>query len=142
MNTTRGVLKTMRDESMSQLEIEILPEVFAIVALPPGDDWPRWASSGPLVSITRTGDELSVVCLESEVPPRCESAGGWRCLRLRGPFELDTVGVLASLAAPLAKAGVPVFVVSTFRTDCLLVHDELLDRARDALESAGHIFIN
>lgn len=142
MGRERRVLKTMRDESMSPLEIEILADVFAIVALPANSDWPRWAVSGSLVSVTRTRDELSVVCLESEVPTTVESSGGWRGLRLRGPFELDTVGVLASLAAPLAEAGIPVFVVSTFHTDYLLVHEELVDRARDALESAGHVFID
>ncbi len=136
------VLKTTRDESMSPLEIEVLPEVYAIVALPPSADWPRWAARGALVSVTRTREELSVVCLESDVPGHLESAGGWRALLLRGPFELDTVGVLASLAAPLAEAGVPVFVVSTFHTDYLLVHDELVARAREALESAGHVFID
>lgn len=89
-------------------------------------------------SVTRTADELSVVCTEGFVPEgvRCEK--GWRVLKLEGPFEFSEVGVLASVAAPLAEVGVSIFAVSTFETDYVLVKDEQLEPAVGALRERSH----
>ena len=81
---------------------------------------PDWAIEGDFFSVTRTGDELSVVCPEEVVPNDVRSEGGWRALKLDGPFEFSEVGVLASVAAPLAEARVGIFVVTTFDTDDLV----------------------
>jgi hypothetical protein len=59
-------------------------------------------------------------------------------LKVHGPFELSEVGVLASLAAPLAAGGVSVFTISTFDTDYLLVRSGQWPAARAALRGAGH----
>ena len=122
---------------MPVLRLVILPDTFAVCRLPADSSIPAWAT-GELVSITRTGDELSVVCREDAVPEdiRCET--GWRCLRVDGTLDLSLVGVLASLAVPLAEAGVSVFAVSTFDTDFLLMKGVQLPRGMEALRAAGH----
>jgi len=91
-----------------------------------------------LFSVTRTAEELSVVCPESAVSEdiRCEK--GWRVLKLEGPFEFSEVGVLASLTAPLAEAGIAIFAISTFDTDYVLVKKERLDLAVAALRERSH----
>ena len=99
---------------------------------------PAWAASGPLVSVTRTAEELSVVCGEEEVPAGVRCERGWRCLRVQGPLALAEIGVLSSLVAPLAAARISVFVVSTYDTDNLLVKEELLGVARAVLAEHGH----
>ena len=99
---------------------------------------PDWAIEGGFFSVTRTGDELSVVCPEVVVPGDARSEGGWRALKLEGPFEFSEVGVLASVAAPLAEAGVGIFAVSTFDTDYVLVKEEQLSPAVAALRGRGH----
>jgi hypothetical protein len=97
---------------------------------------PLWAHGGPLVSITRTGDELSVVCLEEMVPAHVHCDRGWRGWRLAGTFDPSTVvGVLARLTVPLAEAGVSVFVISTFDTDYLLVKADAFARAAQVLSA-------
>jgi hypothetical protein len=102
----------------------------------------RPTAAGSLVAVTRTRDELSIVCSQRSLPepgpgrPRCEL--GWRAIAVRGPLDFSLTGVVASLTVPLANAGVPVFVVSTFDTDYVLVKDEHLDAARAALRAAGH----
>ena len=121
------------------LTLEILPGTFAVCRLPGTADAPEWAS-GRFVSITRTDAELSVVCAEGAVPPQVRAEGGWRCLGVRGPLGFGLTGVLASLASPLAGSGVSIFVISTYDTDYLMVQGRDLDRARDALERAGHTF--
>ncbi len=83
-------------------------------------------------------DELSVVCPQELVPEDVRSEGGWRALKLEGPFEFSEVGVLASVAAPLAEAEVGIFAVSTFDTDYVLVKREQLQPAVAALRGRGH----
>jgi uncharacterized protein len=120
------------------LELTVLPERFAISRLAADTPIPNWATQGPFFSVTRTGDELSVVTELSRVPPGVQSQPGWRVLKVHGPFVLSEIGVLASLAAPLAEAKISLFAVSTFDTDYLLVASETLSAATAALERAGH----
>jgi hypothetical protein len=118
--------------------LRVLPGTFAVCRLSPGAPPPAWASAGPFASITRTADELSVVCPDGEVPEGTRCERGWRCLRADGTLDLALVGVLASLLVPLAEAGVGVFAVSTFDTNYLLVRGADLGRAAEALRAAGH----
>jgi hypothetical protein len=120
------------------LELTLLPERFAISRLAADAPVPEWATQGPFFSVTRTGDELSVVTELSRVPVGVHSQPGWRVLKVHGPFVLSEIGVLASLAAPLAEAKISLFAVSTFDTDYLLVASETLPAAIAALERAGH----
>ena len=120
------------------LELTLLPERFAISRLAADAPVPEWATQGPFFSVTRTGDELSVVTELSRVPVGVHSQPGWRVLKVHGPFDLSEIGVLASLAAPLAEAKISLFAVSTFDTDYLLVASEALRAAIAALERAGH----
>jgi hypothetical protein len=90
-------------------------------------------------SLTRTADELSVVSLSSDVPEGTKSEAGWRCLRVEGPLPFEMTGVLAELSRPLAEAGIPIFVVSTYDTDYLLVKAGDLGKAYATLRDAGHV---
>ncbi len=120
------------------LELTLFSERFAISRLAADAPIPEWATQGPFFSVTRTGDELSVVTELSRVPVGVQSQPGWRVLKVHGPFVLSEIGVLASLAAPLAEAKISLFAVSTFDTDYLLVASETLPAAIAALERAGH----
>jgi len=120
------------------LELTLLPERFAISRLGADSPIPAWAMQGPFFSVTRTGDELSVVTELSRVPPGVQSQPGWRVLKVHGPFVLTEIGVLAALAMPLAEAKISLFAVSTFDTDYLLIASETLLAAIAALERAGH----
>jgi uncharacterized protein len=119
-------------------ELSLLPERFAISRLGADSPIPAWATQGPFFSVTRTGDELSVVTELSFVPASVKSQPGWRALRVHGPFVLSEIGVLAALATPLADAKISLFAISTFNTDYLLVASETLQAAIAALERAGH----
>lgn len=103
-----------------------------------GDEVPAWATVGPFFSVTRTRGELSVVCPENVVPEDISCERGWRALRLEGPFDLSMVGILASVASPLAEVGASIFAISTFDTDYVLVMEEQLDLAVDTLRARGH----
>lgn len=114
-----------------------LPTRFAIARLPPDAAWPKWASSGEFSSLTRTLNELSVVCEAAAVPDGVEAERGWRALEVQGPLDFSEVGILASLALPLKDAGISIFSVSTYDTDYVLVRDGDLETAVAVLEGAG-----
>lgn len=122
-----------------RLRLSVRPGIFAVVRLPARSSPPPWARSGAFHSITRTPKELSILCAEERVPARVRREDGFRCLEVRGPIEFDAVGVLASLAAPLARARIPILAVSTFDTDYLFVKEAHLARAIRALKRAGHV---
>ena len=109
----------------------------AVCRLDAGVGIPAWATGESFFSLTRTEDELSAVCQE-EVPDGITYEKGWQAWKLEGPFELSMVGILSSLAAPLASAGVSAFAVSTFDTDYVLVREWQLDLPIDALRERGH----
>ncbi|MGB6599031.1 MAG: ACT domain-containing protein [Candidatus Acidiferrum sp.] len=126
--------------SMRHFQLSLLPESFTIVGLSPSAELPAWATEGSFFSITRTSDELSIIVEDSRVPAGVQSQGGWRVIKVHGPFVLSEVGVLAALAGPLAASKISLLVVTTFDTDYLLVASENLAAAVSTLERAGHTF--
>ena len=117
----------------------LVPGQYSLVRLPPDAPVPDWPfAPGGFASVTRTADELSVVCLAALVPAGVRSDGGWCCLKVHGPFAFDEVGILSSFAVPLAQAGVGIFAISTFDTDYILVKETQRELAINALASAGH----
>lgn len=118
--------------------LRLLPDRLAVCRLEPTAPVPEWAWSGSLASVSRTPEELSVVCAEDLVPVGVLAERGWRGFKVEGPLAFAMTGVLASLATPLADAGVPIFALSTYDSDYVLVPVAHLDRALGALTGAGH----
>ncbi len=117
--------------------VDFLPGKFAICHLAPDAAIPDWAQ-GEFVSITRTQDELSMVCRQEEVPGDLLAERGWRCFRIAGKLDFSLVGVIAALTKLLADASISVFVMSTFATDYFLVRQLDMDRTVNALKEAGY----
>jgi len=120
------------------LTLSLMEGTFAVCRLGPDAELPPWARSKAFCSITRTPEELSIVCEQSGVPQATRHEGGWKALKVEGPFDFSVIGVISSLAAPLAGAGISIFVISTFDTDYLMVKRDTLEAAADALAGAGH----
>ncbi len=78
------------------------------------------------------------MCEEAPVPSAARRESGWRCLEVEGTLDFGQVGVLEGLARPLARAGIPIFVLSTFDTDHVFLKGDSLERGVRALEAAGH----
>jgi hypothetical protein len=125
----------------NNLTLSLLPDNYSICRLGPEADIPPWALGGDFFSITRTEQELSLVCSQGVVPDDVQCEKGWRCIRVVGPLDFSWTGILASLTASLAEAGISVFAISTFDTDYLLVKAENLKRAVLKLKEAGHSFL-
>ena len=124
---------------MRTLSLTLLPERLAVCRLEPGAPLPSPGRDCHLWSVTRTAEEVSVVLPEEDAAPGWKVEPGWRAFQVAGPLDFGLTGVVASLTQPLADAGIPVFVISTFDTDYLLVKEANLERARETLAGAGHL---
>jgi hypothetical protein len=121
------------------VDLHQIPGRLAIARLDAGEALPEWAQHGaPFVSITRTEEDLSVVCPEEWVPDHVQRSMGWFCLKVLGPLDLAAVGILAALVVPLRDEGISVFALATYDTDYLLLPEAQRDDAIIALVAAGH----
>lgn len=120
------------------LKFRRLAGPYAIVRLTPESPVPAWAAEGEFTSITRTPEELSIVCPAGNVPAEIESKHHWMCLKLEGPFPFSLTGVLLSFIEPLSSKDIPIFAVSTYDTDYVLTQEEWAGAALNALKHAGH----
>ena len=120
------------------LTLTLLPDQFAICRLSPSASIPAWALKGTFFSITKASDELSIVCAANHVPDDVKCERGWRALKFEGPLDIELTGVIASVAEPLANAGVPIFPLATAATDYVFIQDEQLEAASRALTAVGH----
>jgi hypothetical protein len=127
---------------MTGLTLSLLPETLAVARLPAGTALPGWIDwTDPFVTVSRTRDELSVVCPEARVPAEAQAERGWRGFKVEGPLDFALTGILARLAAPLADAGISIFAISTFDTDYLLVRSGDLDAATAVLQQTNTVRI-
>lgn len=119
------------------LNLSILPDMYAVCRLPSKSTIPEWGTVSPFYSVTRTSDEISIVCESKDVPSGVKAKRNWRMIKVEGPLDFSLVGILASLAVPLAKAQISIFSISTFDTDYLLVQDKSLSKAIAVLKESG-----
>jgi uncharacterized protein len=125
-----------------RLKFRRLPGRYSIVRLAPDADVPDWAMERGFASVTRTSDELSIVGPIENIPESIDPGPRWVCLKLEGPFPFSQTGVLLSFIEPLSNNGVPIFAISTYDTDYVLVQEEFAIGAVRTLQDAGHWLIS
>ena len=123
---------------MKKLKLSLLPHKYAVCQFHPDNHIPYWALMGDFVSLTRTHEELSIVCQQDNVPADVEAERGWHCVQVQGTFDFSEAGVNASLAVPLAEADISVLAIATYATDYLLIRERDVEQALQVLEQAGH----
>lgn len=127
------------------MKLKILDSTFSIMKFPPAETIPLWALNCDVFSITRTDEELSIVC-----PSECLSTkevfedveNDWKCIKVEGVLDFSLTGILSTLANPLADNKISIFAISTFNTDYILVKSHSIEKARAILENEGHSFNN
>lgn len=125
---------------MPALNLTLQPGLLTICRLPPDAAIPAWATAAPtgFLSLTRTAEELSLVCADGLAPAGQKQEPGWRAFKVEGPLDFGLTGILASVLDPLARAGISIFAISAFNTDYVLVKSTKADAAVTALRAAGH----
>lgn len=127
-----------------KLTISVLEDTYSICRLEAASAIPDWALNNNFVSITRTAEELSIVCCQKYIPEnisdaiQCiEHADGWKALKVEGPLDFGLTGILSGISKALADKEISIFAVSTYDTDYILIRKEVLERAVQALLDAG-----
>src|SRR5687767_12163949 len=124
---------------MSAFELSVLSGAFVVCRFASSAPVPSWAlETTSFVAITRTEDELSIICREQQAPRGAATPMRWHALKVHGPFPFETVGLLAALARALATAKVSLLAISTHDTDYLFVRSEQLAHAIRSLRHDGH----
>lgn len=122
-----------------KLTLSVLGQKFAICRLERNAPLPSWATKSKFFVITKTSEELSIVCPQKNVPQEVKAERNWRAFKVEGPLDLSLTGVLASLALPLAQNKINIFAISTYDTDYLLVQEEQFAKAKKILKSFCHL---
>ena len=121
-----------------KMNLSVLKDVYGVCRLQPDESVPDWASAGAFYTISKTIEELSIICQVSLIPDGIQVELGWRVMKVEGPLDFALIGILAELSGTLADRGVSIFAVSTFDTDYLLVKEKDYKNAVEALRDAGH----
>ena len=120
-------------------ELSVLSGPFVVCRFPSSAPVPAWAlEAAAFVAVTRTEDELSIICREQQAPQGAATPMRWHALKVHGPFPFETIGVLATLAQALANAEVSLLAISTHDTDYLFVRSEQIAHAVRCLRHNGH----
>lgn len=120
--------------------LSVLPEKLAICHFGKNAPIPEWAQKGcSFFSLTKTHDELSITCSQEKIPKNVRAEKDWRAFKLEGPLNMYSVGVIATLSKPLAKAGISIFNISTYETDYVLVEEKNLEKAKKVLSEICQI---
>lgn len=115
------------------LTMRLLKEKYGVCRLDKTDLIPEWSKDSDFFSITKTSDELSIVCFQDSIPNDVKCERDWRILKIEGPLDFSLIGILASISAILAQKGISIFAISTYDTDYILVKDKDINNAVEAL---------
>lgn len=124
------------------LTIKLLEEKYGVCRLNKTDSIPEWTKDSEFLSVTRTLQELSIVCVENNIPSDIKCEKNWRILKVEGPLDFSLIGILASISSLLAQNKISIFAISTYDTDYILVRDKDVDKAVVALVNARYKIIN
>lgn len=127
---------------METLRYEWLEDELAVCRLDPMFPVPEWLPANGFTTVTRTVEELSIVCAAAAVPSEVKKETGWTALKVLGPLPFDAVGILRRFAAPLADAGIPIIAIGTFDTDYVLIRQPQRAAADAVLAAAGLIAVS
>jgi uncharacterized protein len=116
-----------------KLNLLLLPGKYAVCHFDANHPIPAWAQEASFSSISRTPDELSIICPEEKIPGGVLVDNGWRVFKVEGPFGLEISGIVVAVTKPLADAGISILNVSTYETDYLFVQEKNLDTAQKVL---------
>ncbi|MCB2358251.1 ACT domain-containing protein [Clostridium estertheticum] len=124
------------------LTMKLLNEKFSVCRLNKNEQMPEWVKDSSFYSITKTSDELSIVCSQDSIPSNIKCEKDWRILKVEGPLDFSLIGIISSISTILALKRISIFAVSTYDTDYILVKNKDIDNAILALSNERYEIIN
>ena len=122
------------------MKLSVLEGTYAVCRLSPNTPIPDWSQKAnqSFVSITQTAEELSIVCSEHLIPDGIKCEKSWKAIKVCGELDFGQIGIISSLSAPLAHNSIPVFIISTFNTDYIMVKQQYIEQTKSILRDNGH----
>jgi hypothetical protein len=117
------------------LTMKLLKEKYGVVRLDKTDLIPEWAKNSEFYSITKTEDELSIVCSQNRIPGDVKCESDWRILKVEGTLDFSLIGIVSSISTVLAQKKISIFAISTYDTDYILVKDKDIENAINSLSN-------
>ena len=127
----------MEKITQNSIGLVLIDEKFGICRLKATEKIPEWVISSSIFSITRTREELSVICPLNIIPENIKCEKDWNCFKVKGPLDFGQIGILARISNTLSENEISIFVMSTYDTDCIFVKQKKCKAAFYALEAAG-----
>ncbi len=124
-----------------KLTMRLLKDRYGVCRLVKNEPIPEWAKNSPFYSITKTSDELSIVCSQDSIPNDIKCEKDWRILKVEGTLDFSLIGILSSISTILAQKEISIFAVSTYDTDYILVKEKDIKKAISALSSEQYEII-
>jgi hypothetical protein len=115
------------------LTMKLFKDKYGVCRLTRNESIPKWAQDSDFFSITKTSEELSIVCHEDSIPSEIKCERDWRILKIEGPLDFSLIGILASISTILAQKGISIFAISTYDTDYILIKNKDIDNAVESL---------
>lgn len=122
-----------------QLKMKLLEGIFGVCRLSSEDNIPHWCLQSEIYSITKTKDELSILCDLKFIPQGIKCEKPWKALKIEGPLDFALIGILSTISTLLAKNSISIFAISTYDTDYILVKEKDMDNAIKVLSNEGYI---
>lgn len=128
-------------EIEKKLTLKLLKDKYSVLRLNKNDEIPKWIFNEEFFSITRTEDELSIVCLQDKVKEYIKCERNWRILKIEGPLDFSLIGILSKISTLMANNNISIFAISTYDTDYILIKEETINRAIEVLENSNYNII-
>lgn len=120
---------------MDKLKLKLLKDMYGVCRLNNNSKIPEWGAKGEFSSITRTEDELSIVCLQNNIPEGIQCEKSWEVFKIEGPLDFSLIGILSAISSLMAEKGISIFAISTYDTDYILIKDKDLNKAIEVLSN-------
>lgn len=125
-------------EGNETIVLKLLEGIFGVCKLGAKDEIPTWVNGDKFISITRTEEEMSIVCEENNIPQNVVYEPDWRILKIEGILDFSMIGIIAKISSILAEKGISIFVISTFNTDYILIKEKNINNAIEVLEERNY----
>ena len=124
-----------------KLTLKLLKDKYSVCRLNKNDEIPKWIFQEEFFSITKTDEELSVVCLQDKIKENIKCEKDLRILKIEGPLDFSLIGILSRISTLMANNGISIFAISTYDTDYILIKEESINKAIEVLENNNYNII-
>ena len=121
-----------------KLILKLLKNKYSVCRLNKYDEIPKWIFNEEFFSITKTEDELSIVCLQDKIKDDVLCERNWKVLKIEGPLDFSLIGILSKISTLMANNNISIFAISTYDTDYILIKEELIDKAIQLLTNNNY----